>query len=442
MTMTPQSAAEFVMANLRKAGYEAWLVGGCVRDLVLGREPKDFDVTTNATPKQVTGVFENDRLFDLWKCHTIPVGAKFGVVVVMVEGVQTEVATYRADGAYTDGRRPDEVRYSTSVRDDVTRRDFTMNGLVADFTDEGANCNRPGFEGSGSEPLFLKDFVGGLADLKAKLVRCIGDPNKRFEEDALRMLRAVRFVAQLGFEIEEGTFKAIQANVDSIKNVSRERVVEELFKLTTGKFAVRGLTALVTTGLFRRVFPAKFVEDANVALILERFSLNQTTDPVLGLAMLMADSTALGAKEALDSFKLSKEVYNAVYGARANQNNFYYAYGYDDADTILLAREAGVLSPGVALFEQSLGLGLFGGVEAGMSTVLRFRNLTNEQINPTPLVTGADLIAMGHKPGPMFTTVLRDTERHQLNGKFQSREQALEYAKLSAMAYYPLDLEK
>lgn len=410
--MTAQNASEFVMANLRKAGFEAFLVGGCVRDLVLGRAPKDFDVTTNATPEQVAPLFEK----------TIPVGAKFGVVVVMVEDVQIEVATYRADGAYTDGRRPDEVRYSESAKEDVERRDFTMNGLLT---------NNPTAAPFLTES--VTDFVGGKADIAAKVVRCIGDPNKRFEEDALRMLRAARFAAQLGFEVEENTFKAIVRNVDSIKNVSRERVAEELKKLTIGKFAVKGLTVLLASGLFRRIFPSKFVEDANVARMLERFSLNQTTDPTLALAMLMADSTTIGAKEALDSLKLSKEFYNAVYGARTSQNNFFYAYGFDDADALLMARGVGVLNPGVALFEQSLGLGLFGGVEAGMSTVLRFRSFTYGQINPAPLVTGTDLIFMGFKPSSLFTEVLKAVEVKQLNGEFTmdeaGRMAALDFAK-------------
>jgi tRNA nucleotidyltransferase/poly(A) polymerase len=423
MTMTEMTAAEFVLDTLRKNGFEAFFAGGCVRDLVLGRKPKDFDINTDATPEQVRPLFE----------HTIPVGAAFGVVVVMVEGHQFEVATYRADGAYSDGRRPDEVTYSKSAKEDVQRRDFTMNGLLMTNQSRTLPLPEDALLTFLDNDVVVLDFVGGEADIKAKVIRCIGDPNRRFAEDALRMMRAVRFVGQLGFEIEAETFKAIQANVDSIVNVSRERVVVELFKLTTGKFAARGVAALVATGLFRRIFPSKFVEDANVALMLERFSLNQTTDPVVGLAMMMADTSLSGAEEALDSLKLSKDVYNMVYGALANQLNLCHASNFDDAEVVLMAREAGVLNPGVALFEQTLGMaGLGCGVEAGMSTVLRFRSFTNEQINPAPLVTGADLITMGFKPGPMFTRVLRAVEFSQLNGDFATRKEALDFAKSEA----------
>src|SRR5271170_542628 len=162
----PQVAPHFkVMTQLELRGFEAFLVGGCVRDRLLRRDSKDFDVTTNATPDQVRSIFT----------HTIPVGAKFGVVVVVMDGVQVEVATYRADGAYSDGRRPDEVTYSKTAEEDVARRDFTMNGLLLSSLGD------------------VVDYVGGTQDIKDKVIRAIGDPNVRFAEDALRMLRAVRF---------------------------------------------------------------------------------------------------------------------------------------------------------------------------------------------------------------------------------------------------------
>ena len=427
-----QNAAEFVMDTLNGVGFEAFLVGGCVRDMVLGRTPKDFDVTTNATPEEVVTLFNSDKLVELFNCHTIPVGAKFGVVVVMVNGHQIEVATFRADGAYSDGRRPDEVHYSDNVKDDVMRRDFTINGLVADFAGEdGTGANRPGFEGIGSTPLFLKDFVGGLDDIKAKLIRCIGDPNKRFEEDALRMLRAVRFVAQLGFTIEQGTFDAIQANADSITSVSRERVREELCKLVTGKFAVQGLAMFAATGLFSRLFDASFVADHSMALTLERFAKFPTTDPLLGLAMLLTthDFHNNGV-EAVRSLKLSNDEQSIIIGALAHKMNVPLAQ--TDAEIKRLAREPGTANA-VTLFEQDLALGGTNfGVEAGMAQVLRFRALTPEDVRPTPMVTGKDLIAMGFAPGPIFTTVLNAVETKQLNGEFKSAEEALAFAKVFA----------
>jgi poly(A) polymerase len=409
--MDMREAAEFVLNTLRKAGFEAYFAGGCVRDFVMGRTPKDFDITTNARPEQVTPLFDK----------TIPVGAAFGVVVVMVGGFQFEVATYRADGAYSDGRRPDEVTYSNSAEEDVKRRDFTMNGLLIANPFDALMTDYS---------LGVLDYVGGRDDIENRVIRCIGNADTRFKEDALRMLRAVRFVGQLGFEIEAETFKALQANVDSIVNVSRERVAEELKKLTTSKFAARGLAALASTGLLRRLLPDG-VSDTRFAFTLERFAMFQTTDPVMGLAMLLADTqTNEMAALTCDSFKLSTDERDAILGAVRNQE----AIGSvgSPAGTKLLAREKGVLPYAVDLFEQNIGLGFANGVEAGMDAVLRYRALTPEDIRPSPFVSGRDLIEMGFTPGPMFTTVLRAVEFGQLNGTLTTREQALGFAKFES----------
>src|SRR5271168_5275456 len=204
MTEPFQIAAHVkVMHRLEHKGFEAFLVGGCVRDRLLRRDSKDFDVTTNATPDEVRSIF----------AHTIPVGAKFGVVVVVMDGVQIEVATYRADGAYSDGRRPDEVTYSRSAKEDVVRRDCTMNGLLLNSLGD------------------ITDHVGGEADIQKKLIRAIGDPNVRFAEDALRMMRACRFAAQLGFTIEGKTLEAMEGCARLLSVISRERIAMELFKM-------------------------------------------------------------------------------------------------------------------------------------------------------------------------------------------------------------------
>lgn len=432
--MTTHTAAKSVIDILHKAGFEAFLVGGCVRDSILGKTPKDFDITTNATPDQVRPLFEK----------TIPVGARFGVVVVMVGNDQLEVATFRSDGAYTDGRRPDEVCYSKSAKEDVERRDFTMNGLISSTNPlnsvEADNHLEAGAKISGRKGISVIDYVNGLTDIDNKIIRCIGDPKKRFEEDSLRMLRAVRFAGQLGFEIETETFKAIQANVDKIVNVSRERIAEELKKLTTGKFAAKGVSALISTGLFRRIFSLQFLENTNTALILERFSLNNTTDPVEGLAMLLADCHNQDViVEILDSLKLSFKESDTI----RNATCFRYKLGMigqmEEGAVRLFARSFPAL--GINLFEQDLGMGLYNtiGIESGMENVVRLRRLTHEDLFPTPMVTGADLIKMGFKPSPMFTTVLKNVEYHQLNGDFKSTEQALEYAKKKGSLQYFLD---
>jgi tRNA nucleotidyltransferase/poly(A) polymerase len=244
----PQSEANFaaaraVLRRLREEGHQAYLAGGCVRDLLLGRAPKDFDVATSATPDVVLDLFP----------RTFAVGAHFGVVLVSAEidglATLTEVATFRHDGAYSDGRHPDAVRYTLSAEEDVARRDFTINGLLLDLE---------GLEGSGADELpsgakapdsvaalaarlkscpvtkpTVLDFVGGLDDLGAGVVRAIGRPEQRFEEDHLRMLRAVRFASRFGFAIEPGTFAAIRGLAAKISGVSNERVRDELTRMLT-----------------------------------------------------------------------------------------------------------------------------------------------------------------------------------------------------------------
>jgi poly(A) polymerase len=228
-----QHAAAQIVARLRAAGHQAYFVGGCVRDLLLGREPEDFDVATSAPPNQVLALFEK----------TFAVGAHFGVVLVSSQGlggeeIMTEVATFRSDGAYTDGRHPDAVRFSTSPEEDVKRRDFTINGMMLD-------------PANGS----ILDVVGGMQDLKAGLIRAIGDPAERFAEDKLRMLRGVRFAARFAFDLEPVTAKAIEHLAPAVCQVSQERVRDELTRMLTEGRARRALELLDETGLLAQVLP-------------------------------------------------------------------------------------------------------------------------------------------------------------------------------------------
>src|ERR1700741_2137197 len=235
--------ATTIVQTLRQRGFQAYLVGGCVRDLLLGREPKDYDVATNATPVQVMDIFP----------ETYAVGAQFGVVLVpgpdrdAVSGDPAEpsskshaveVATFRSDIGYSDGRRPDEVRFSEDPREDVARRDFTINGMLLDPVSG---------EGLG--------FVGGHKDLEAGIIRTIGDPERRFAEDKLRMLRAVRFAARFEYEIETQTLAAIQKLAEEIHQVSRERVRDELTKMLIEGHARRAFLLLDESGLLRAVLP-------------------------------------------------------------------------------------------------------------------------------------------------------------------------------------------
>jgi poly(A) polymerase len=222
-----RSVAVVIVQRLQKAGFEAYWVGGCVRDMLLGREPHDYDIATSARLEEI------EKLF----AHTIPAGRKFGVLLVIEDGRQFQVATFRAESEYRDGRHPTHVTFC-DARADARRRDFTVNGLFYDpIRDQ------------------LRDWVGGAADLRAKILRTIGNPHERFAEDNLRLLRAVRFSAQLNFEIESATFAAIRANASKIQNVSAERVREELLKLFQPLHAARGLGLLRNSDLLDQVLP-------------------------------------------------------------------------------------------------------------------------------------------------------------------------------------------
>ena len=232
-------AAEFIVQTLRATRHQAYFAGGCVRDLLLGLEPNDFDVATSATPNVVLNLFPNKK--------ALTVGAHFGVVLVCEDdGTSTEVATFRHDGSYSDGRRPDAVQFSTDAREDVLRRDFTINGMLLDPTI---------LQQTGDPAIATLDYVGGRADLAAQILRAIGDPSLRFAEDKLRMLRAVRFAARLDLAIEPQTIAAIRSAAAQIDQVSLERIRDELTLMLTEGHARRAFELLDTTGLLQQVLP-------------------------------------------------------------------------------------------------------------------------------------------------------------------------------------------
>ena len=422
--MEMKTAAQNVMNTLNEAGYEAYLVGGCVRDLMLGRTPKDYDVCTNARPEQVQTLF----------LKTTPVGASFGVVVVVEGGHQIEVATYRADGQYTDGRRPDAVRYSDTPKEDVVRRDFTINGMLmckaaSTPTELDETLRTRVVDGAA-----VMDYSGGLHDLENRVIRCIGDPVARFTEDSLRMLRAVRFVAELGFEVEENTKKAIMQLGSTITRVSRERVAQEMVKLLMAPYAVRGLAMLYSTGLARHLFPNVDFATVNVAVQMERFECFRPTDANEALAMFLTDMSAAAILSVLKSLKLSNDRYTEVFGAVVSKMGAYDGFHnvYTAAELKRFARKPGAaLAVKLAEQDEHMGLrvGSLGLNGLAMMFGSRFDVLTPEEIYPTPLVTGADLIAMGLTPGPRFKGILDHVEALQLNGVFTDRERALNYVR-------------
>ena len=418
----PSKAQEIVMAKLNRAGYKAYLVGGCVRDLMLQRQPKDFDVTTNALPEEVAALFS----------HTIPVGAKFGVTVVMVEGEQIEVATFRADGNYSDGRRPDSVEYGKSAREDVERRDFTMNGLL--LSQSGEEDPEGLVERINIREGRVLDFVGGIADIQLRVIRAIGDPNKRFEEDALRMLRAVRFAAQLGFEIEVRTLEAIEQNAPLLKAISRERVAMELFKMLSAPQPLKGIIPFIKTGLYRHALPKVFENYVNMLYVIQRFgTFEANKDEMLGMAMLFADIGQFAHEELATYLKLSNEQKDElVYcGHHVSRFRSHLDGGYRMPEAAI-KRE--LREPGVALAleimtqDELIGKTSFG-IEALMTFVLKIKAYKPEEIEPKPLVTGKDLIDAGIPPSSMYSMILFDLESFQLNGVFTTKEQGMEYVR-------------
>ncbi|HJT80904.1 MAG TPA: CCA tRNA nucleotidyltransferase, partial [Chthoniobacterales bacterium] len=218
-----ERVARSIVARLRDHGHTAYFAGGCVRDLVRGEKPKDFDVATDARPERVQSIFH----------RTYAVGAHFGVIVVLEDGFQFEVATFRSDGLYIDGRHPVDVHFS-SAEEDARRRDFTINGMF--------------YDPIASEVI---DFVGGRSDLAAKIIRAIGDPAQRFAEDRLRMLRAIRFATVLEYEIEPGTWQAVVDRADTIQAISAERIRDELVKIFTSPNRLPGFDLLDRSGLLR-----------------------------------------------------------------------------------------------------------------------------------------------------------------------------------------------
>jgi poly(A) polymerase len=435
--MTSRALAERICATLRQYGHLAYFVGGCVRDLELGREPDDYDVCADARPERVQELFP----------RSLAVGAKFGVILVVEEGAQVEVATFRSDIGYSDGRHPDHVVYSDSPQEDVRRRDFTINGLLMDpATGE------------------VLDYVGGRADLRAGIVRAIGDPRLRFAEDKLRMLRAVRFAARFGFRIEPKTMAAAQSLAAQITQVSPERIRDELTKLLTEGAARRGFELLEETGLLAVVLPdiarMKGVEQPpqfhpegdvwiHTRMLLEKLPPN--CSPTLAWGVLLHDvgkpptfTPATGPGTRI-RFNGHEEV-----GARMAEHICReLRFSNDDTEQIeaLVANHmrfkdvpqmrAATLKRFVRLprFEEHLELHRLDCLASHGSLdtytfVQRFLVETPpEKVYPPKLVTGDDLKGMGLVPGPRFREILLAVEEAQLEGRLLDRESALQFAR-------------
>jgi poly(A) polymerase len=441
-------AAANIVRSLRAAGHQAYFAGGCVRDMLLGVEPKDFDVATSATPDVVMGMF----------AKTYSVGAHFGVVLVCTPDgdggeIATEVATFRHDGAYSDGRRPDAVRFSIDPREDVLRRDFTINGMLLDPVV---------FEETGDAASAVLDYVGGQEDLKARVLKAIGEPALRFAEDKLRMLRGVRFAARLGLEIEPRTMAAIRAAASEIGQVSCERIRDELTLMLTEGHARRAFELLDETGLLTFVLPEavkmhgveqppQFHPEGDVwvhtMLLLEK--LGPGGSPTLAWGALLHDigkpatfrppdpkkpgdrirfdgHVEVGVRmteEILRRLRFSNEDTEQIVALVKNHMRF---------GDILQMRES-TLKRFLRLpkFEEHLALHWMDASSAHGD--LRLYEFAKERLEATPvetitpklLVTGRDLIAAGYRPGPEFKAMLEAAEDAQLEGRVTTTEDGM-----------------
>jgi len=450
--------ATSIVRTLRERGHKAYLVGGCVRDLLLGREPADYDVTTDATPDQVMSIFP----------VTYAVGAQFGVVLVPVptprmdaacmpdrdatgyispHAYVVEVATFRSDIGYSDGRHPDEVRFSKDPREDVVRRDFTINGLLLDPLAEGPlhDC--------------VLDYVGGNEDLKAGIIRTIGEPSRRFSEDKLRLLRAIRFAARFGYKVDTATFAAIRTHAPQIHQVSRERVRNELTRMLMEGHAREAFLLLDNAGLLHELLPEieamkgvkqppQFHPEGDVfvhtLLLLEK--LPHPCSMTLAWGALLHDvgkpptfrvvperirfdgHVDVGVKmaeEICQRLRFSTDDTNQVLALVDNHMRFAHAMRMSESTFKKFVR--------MPLFQEHLELhrldcqASHGDLATYDFTREKMAALPPEAIRPAPLVTGDDLIAAGHEPGPRFKEMLSAVEDGQLEGRLLNREQALQF---------------
>ena len=429
-----EATARALVDRLREAGHIAYFAGGCVRDLVRGKAPKDFDIATDARPEQVQKIFR----------RTYAVGAHFGVIVVLENDQQFEVATFRADGAYLDGRHPAEVHFS-SPEEDARRRDFTINGMFFDPPNEA-----------------VIDFVGGRQDLAARLVRAIGDPAQRFAEDRLRLLRAVRFATVLDFEIEAETWAAVVRAADTIGEISAERIREELVRIFLSPQRARGWDLLDASGLMKQVLPEleamkgcaqppQFHPEGDV-FQHTRIMLELLPDEVslpLVLSVLFHDigkpPTASVDEEGRIRFnghdKLGAEMTEAL------MERLRFSRAEIDA-TVEAVRQhmvfKDVRNMRVAKLKRFMARPTFADElelhrvdcesSHGMLDNYEFlqrkqEEFAHEPIIPPPLVRGDDLIVLGMKPGPRFGEILEAVETRQLEGTLRDREEALAWVK-------------
>ena len=430
-----RTVATEIVSELQRAGFGAFWVGGCVRDFLLGREPKDYDIVTSALPDQVEKLFE----------RTIAVGRKFGVMVVLKGEFQFQVATFRAEGDYRDGRHPERVVFGDAMAD-ANRRDFTVNGLFYD-------------------PILdkLHDWVGGEADLRAKIIRTIGAPSERFAEDHLRLLRAVRFAAQLEFQIEPGTFQAVKASAARIREISAERVRDELIKLFQAPHASRGLELLRESNLLAQVIP-----ELAATIACQQSPDYHPEGSVFNHLVLMLKHLPEGADPSLPWAVLLHDIAKPVTASTDPQTGSIHFYGHERIGAEMAQEILGRLRFPHKQMEEIITavqchmqfkdalqmrkstlrrmlmrptfpleldlhrldcLGSHGQLDVYDFLVEQARELEKvPEIRP-PLLKGEDLIALGMQPGPEMGAVLAEVREKQLQDELKSQADALAWVK-------------
>jgi len=437
--MEMEEAARRIVRKLTGAGFVALYAGGCVRDRLLGIRAHDIDIATSARPEEVTALFG----------HTIPVGAQFGVIVVREEGMDFQVATFRSDGDYSDARRPDSVEFSTPEAD-AARRDFTINGLFFDPIGER-----------------VIDYVGGRADLEARLVRAIGDPDARFAEDRLRVLRGVRFAAALDFAIDPPTWDAIRRFAPSIHGVSAERIRDEIVKTLASPRRLRGFDLLDESGLLREILPEvdglkgceqppEFHPEGDV-FVHTRIMLGMLAPDAsvpLVLATLFHDIGKPGTARRDETGRIRFNGHERVSAEmtvgimerlrfsndeiRASTEMVRHHMAFKDVQQMRVAKLKRFMARETFWDEMELhrvDCGSSHGMLDNHAFLLAKREeFAHEPLIPPPLITGKDLIAQGRRPGPAFKEILDAVETAQLEGKLRDRAEAIGWVS----ANYPL----
>jgi len=390
------SAATAIILELRRHGHEAYLVGGCVRDMVMRIEPADYDIATSALPEQIMELFP----------RTQGIGAQFGVVLVIYQGHGFEVATFRSDDAYIDGRRPSGVSF-TDAKQDVLRRDFTINGLLYDPIEKR-----------------IIDYVHGQEDIQAKLVRAIGDPRARFEEDKLRVLRAIRFGAKLGYTIEPATWEAVRAMASKIHQVSSERIREELLRILAEGQAARGFHLLEESGLRAAILP-ELEWTGHLERCLEMLQPGVERDFAMGV--LLHETPLHRVRNVVERLKFSRAEVHHVVALIENLPQFYKVHEMSISSLKRFFRQV--------RFENHLELARIHRAAAGERleeyeyACRKHQEWSENDIAPKPLISGEDLIALGFAPGPRFKEILTRLEDEQLEGQLVDRTQALNFVR-------------